>query len=355
MGLCILLLTSVTLMPHASASVTGQEVLPPSTNTWEASFDWRPVVIHTGSSFMMWYSGEANNGVDQIGLATSNDGISWSRYGQQPVLSIGAPGQWDSGSVNQAWVIQESGGYKMWYGGQTYDIQNQTLFTWEIGYATSPDGINWTKYPGNPIFTPGVNGSWDGKYVYLPIIVKTGSNYTMYYRGENSKQVAQTGVATSTDGIHWTREGLMPPIPKGTWDANWNSLYSVTATYGGYLMAYSGNSTQASNHYYIGFASSTDGINSAPYASNPVVAPNLGGIAFDSQGISDPMVISVGNQYYVYYEGWTPSVSGLGVAILPISQFPVPEFVSPGLLTAAVMLVSAALLLLRRRLNLSHL
>lgn len=136
---------------------------------------------------------------------------------------------------------------------------------------------------------------------------------------------------------------------------NWHSLYSVTATAGGYLMAYYGNSTQASNHYYIGFASSTDGINSTPYSSNPVVTPNIGGISFDSQGIGDPMVITVGNQYYVYYDGWTPSVSGLGVAILPISQFPVPEFASPEILTAAVMLMSAALLFSRRRINLSRL
>jgi predicted GH43/DUF377 family glycosyl hydrolase len=353
LGLCILLLASVTLMPHASAAATGQEVLPPSTSTWEASFDWRPVVINTGSSFMMWYSGEANNQVDQIGLATSKDGISWSRYGQQPVLSIGASGQWDSGSVNEAWVIQDGGGYKMWYGGQTYDTQNQTLFTWEIGYATSPDGINWTKYSGNPVFTPGVSGSWDDKYVHRPIIVTTGSSYTMYYRGENSKQVAQVGIATSTDGIHWTRKGTISPIPNGTWDANWNSLYSVTATSGGYLMAYEGASTSTSLNYNIGFASSADGMNSTPYAMNPVIAPNIAGIAFDSQGVGDPMVITVGNQYYVYYDGWTAAVTGLGLAILPISQFPVPEFASPEILTAAVMLMSAALLLSRRRLNLS--
>jgi predicted GH43/DUF377 family glycosyl hydrolase len=350
LGLCIFLFTTLTLIPTAHAAVTGQQILSPSSAAWEASIIWRPVVINTGSSFMMWYSGENNNGIDNIGLATSKDGISWSRYPQNPVLSIGSPGQWDDGSANEAWVIQESGQYKMWYSGQTYNSRNNTILTYSIGYATSPDGIHWTKYPGNPIFTPGVAGSWDDKFVFRPIIVSAGSSYTMYYRGETA-QKGQTGIATSTDGIHWTRTSALPPIPKGTWDAYSNSLTSITVTPGGYLMAYHGVDTQKSTHWKIGFASSIDGISLTPYTNNPVIAPEIGAIAWDSGGVSYPMVIPVGDKYYAYYSGYTSAIESVGLAILPTSQFPVPEFAPAEVLVVAVMLTSAAFLIARRRLT----
>ena len=288
---------------------------------------------------MMWYSGEAKNSVDNIGLATSKDGVSWTRYGQQPVLSVGSPGQWDSGSVNECWVIQEGGVYKMWYSGQT--INSTAILTYAIGYATSPDGIHWTKYPTNPIFSSAAGGSWDDKFVFRPMIIATGSSYTMYYRGENSKYVGQTGIATSTDGIDWTRKGTISPIPKGTWDAYQSVPTSIIATPGGYLMAYDGRKSQSSMNWYIGFASSTDGVNWTPYTDNPVVAPNVGAIAFDSEQVSYPMVITVGNQYYVYYTGYSGAIQAMGLAMVPVSQFPVPEFASTELLVAEAMLACA--------------
>ena len=359
LGLCILLFTTVTL-PHASAAATGQEVLGPSSNPWEASYIWRPVVIDTGSGFMMWYSGEANNGVDNIGLATSKDGMSWSRYLQNPVLRIGSAGQWDVGSVNEPWVIQDGGQYKMWYSGQTYTgtfPSNYTILTWSIGYATSPDGIHWVKYPANPIFTPGPSGSWDDYETHRPIILTIGSSYVMYYHGVNHQGVSQTGIATSTDGISWTRKGMMPPIPKGKWDAGYAStqLSSVTVAPDGYLLAYYGWENQQTTHSQIGFASSTDGTSSTPYPNNPVIAPEISGIAFDSGGVEYPMVITVGDNYYVYYAGFASAGESVGLAILPTSQFPIPEFASPELLTIAVMLTSGTLLLSRRRLNISRL
>lgn len=360
MGLCILLFATVSLMPHAGAAVTGQEILSPSSSEpWESVFIWRPVVIYNGSTFMMWYSGEDNRQVDNIGLATSKDGMSWSRYSHNPVLKTdfySQWGQWDDGSVAEAWVIQEGGQYKMWYSGQHFNASTGSNNpTYSIGYATSTDGIHWTKYPTNPIFTPGAPGAWDDKLVNNPIVITIGSSYVMYYNAVGEQGVGQTGIATSADGIHWTRKGMMPPIPKGTWDANSNSLASVTVTPGGYLMAYYGRSTQQSTHWEIGFASSTDGTTSTPYPNNPVLAPDIGAIAFDNEGMVDPMVIMVGGNYYVYYNGFSSAVEGLGLAILPTSQFPVPEFTSPELLTIAVMITSATLLLSRRHLNISRL
>jgi hypothetical protein len=44
----------------------------------------------------------------------------------------------------------------------------------EIGHATSPDGLTWTKHPGNPILQAGP-GSWDGTDTWFPRVIKDGN------------------------------------------------------------------------------------------------------------------------------------------------------------------------------------
>jgi len=64
----------------------------------------------------MWYGGY--NGTNyQIGYATSSDGISWTKYGANPVLRLSSSG-WDNAYVRDPSVIKETDGtYKMWYNG----------------------------------------------------------------------------------------------------------------------------------------------------------------------------------------------------------------------------------------------
>ena len=333
---CVFLFTAILLTP-VHASVIGKQILSPSSNGWEASIIWRPVVVNTGSSFMMWYSGENSQGIDNIGLATSSDGISWTRYSQNPVLAIGASGQWDSGSVNEAWIMQQGGQFKMWYTGQTLSASTGNILSSAIGYATSSDGIHWTKYSGNPLIP---------SYVSRPIVLFAGSTYSMYYEGENG----QIELATSTDGLHWTQEESVVSIPSGSWDSYANDLTGVTLTAGGYLMAYEGwSSKPATNapiltNFQIGFAWSADGISSTPYSGNPVITAESGSSSWDGSGVGYPTVLSVGSNYYVYYTGLSGTTYSIGMAILPSSNYAVPEFSSNQLLVVATVLASAIIL-----------
>lgn len=43
----------------------------------------------------MFYAGSYNNAPQQIGVATSQDGIKWNRLFQEPFLRNGKPGQWN--------------------------------------------------------------------------------------------------------------------------------------------------------------------------------------------------------------------------------------------------------------------
>ncbi|KKP85160.1 MAG: Laminin G sub domain 2, partial [candidate division CPR3 bacterium GW2011_GWE2_35_7] len=94
----------------------------------------------------------------------------------------------------------------MWYSGS-----NNT--NWRIGYATSTDGITWTRNSGNNclgtlgdgcLFTKAVNGNWDDAHTYYPYVIKDETIYKMWYTGHDGSNV-RIGYATSNDGLTWTR------------------------------------------------------------------------------------------------------------------------------------------------------
>ena len=108
----------------------------------------------------MWYAGNYHAGWGdwEIGHATSPDGITWTKNTANPVLQRGTSGSWEDLSVSAPWVIYNGLSYQMWYGGA--DGTNI-----RIGYATSPDGVTWTKYGGNPVLDLGPSGEWDDHFV----------------------------------------------------------------------------------------------------------------------------------------------------------------------------------------------
>jgi predicted GH43/DUF377 family glycosyl hydrolase len=338
-------LSVIATIPRASSAVQGQLVLAAPSNGWDDDSVWRPSVVKVASGFMMWYSGESNS-VGSIGLATSTDGLAWTPYAQNPVMTPGASDQWDRDSTIEEWVIYDGGQYKMWYSGQTWTQTNQ-LNTYQIGYATSLDGIHWTKYSGNPVFTPGPTGSWDDLWVYRPIVVATGSSYLMFYVG-SSRNGGGRGLATSSDGIHWTRIGLIN-LPTSTWDAYRQRVTGVIKGDGGFLMAFDGWTGTDADPTDIGFATSTDGTNWTPYPENPVVTARSS--TWDSGGISYPIVVAANDKYYVYFSAYPANNlnRNIGVAVLPASQYPIPEYASVQFVIAGAILTTAGYLALLKR------
>ncbi len=61
-----------------------------------------------------------------------------------------------------------------------------------LGYATSSDGIHWTRDPRNPIYR--------GHWVEDMMVVKQGDTYYMFAEGQDD--YAQ--LFTSPDKINWT-------------------------------------------------------------------------------------------------------------------------------------------------------
>lgn len=125
-----------------------------SPDEWDEIDTADPFVIHEGDLYKMWYSSNSSRWADsspdkfRIRYAESADGINWTRS-EQWILK-GNPGTWNSGGISRGLsVIKNDSLYQMWFSGVNEASMGTPQEKWQIGYATSTDGINWIKYPNN--------------------------------------------------------------------------------------------------------------------------------------------------------------------------------------------------------------
>ena len=90
-------------------------VLEPG-ESWNAEGFSGICVIKDGPTYKLWYEG-INNETARIGYATSTDGISWDINNSNPVFSPGDNDAWDNEDVGNPCVVKEGSTYKMWYWG----------------------------------------------------------------------------------------------------------------------------------------------------------------------------------------------------------------------------------------------
>ena len=231
-------------------------VLGPNDKTdWEEDIN-RPVVIKVGDVYRMWYTGQAR-GKSWIGFATSNNGKTWKRECDKPVLV--ADKRWEKLAVMCPHVLfdEEAKLYRMWYsGGEQYEPD-------AIGHATSDDGLNWVKHGNDPVFKPDPSLPWEKDRVTACQVIRQGDFYVMFYIGFRDKDHAQIGLARSKDGItDWRRHPANPIIrpSEGKWDQD--AVYKPYAIFDGrvWLLWYNGRrggveqiGLATHNGYQLGF------------------------------------------------------------------------------------------------------
>jgi len=216
----------------------------------------------------------------------------WIKYQNNPVLSPSS-NDWDSSNLSSASVIKDQGNYKMWY------QANGTH--WQIGLATSNDGINWTKYENNPVIVPANESGFQEAEVLEPAVLKTDI-YRMWFKSNNQGDTqSRLRLATSTDGLNWQKNPQPILIGEKSWENKGVANPTVIYKDGKYLMWYM--AWGYSLPWKIGYAESTDGINWIKYANNPLSLPNLG-------HVGAPHVIYENNKFYMVYHtgGSIPNV-----------------------------------------------
>jgi len=304
----------------------------------------RAAVIKDGSSYKMWYSGQ--DGVYyRIYYATSPDGLTWTKYNNaipsnsdssstDGRIPLGTDTKGDDYHTMAGSVMKDGSTYKMWYSG--YDGTYYRIY-----YATSPDGLTWTKY-NNAIPSNSNSSSTDGRIplgtdtkgddggTRRPAVIKDGPTYKMWYSGSDGTYW-RTYYATSSDGLTWTKynnaipsnsdssstDGRIPLGSSGKGDETGASSPSVIKDGSTYKMWYAGTDN-VSSYGRTFYATSSDGLtwtklnNTSPNTyPNPSESPTTDGrmaqgilLKGDDWNATEPYVIKEGGVYKNWYSGW---------------------------------------------------
>jgi len=313
-GVILALLAFHTLHPIAAWSQTqwikhnNNPVLDIGpTGAWDGGRIFYYCVFFDGAKYRMWYTGfnPTLNKPPEIGYATSPDGINWTKYANNPVLS---PTEfWESEGLAEPVVIFNGAQFQMWYSGNT-----------GTGYATSPDGINWTKYAGNPVLDAGSSGSWDDAGIFPTTVRIEGTTYKMWCTGFDGG-VFRFGYATSSDGINWVKHANNPIMnvgPAGSWERGSIFLPDVLFFDNTYHMWYTGFGGGVGR---IGHATSTDGIIWVKDPANPILDRGAAG-TWESFEVGHPRVLFDGKKSQMWFIGRDAQINiriGYATATIP--------------------------------------
>lgn len=74
---------------------------------WERQCIEAPSIVRRGRDLFMFYAGGYNNEPQQIGVATSREGLHWRRLSRSPLLADGPPGSWNDSESGHPGVFQD--------------------------------------------------------------------------------------------------------------------------------------------------------------------------------------------------------------------------------------------------------
>lgn len=253
---------------------------------WDSVDVLNPSVIRQGDAYYNFFSGYDGKAW-HTGLAVSADGITWSKEGK--ILSPDS-GSWEGGAIaaNGSAIADDSG--ILYY----YQAGNPV----EIGLARSRNGHQWQRN-GPPVLPVGPYDSWDERGVADPYVIRAGENFYMFYLGQDRARRQRLGVAMSRDGVRWTKLRGNPILELGeygSFDSNGLGEPAVWTVRGYYWMLYTGRDHDEIRR--MGLARSRDGVR---WEKLPTVI--AGSEAWDSKVICDPAVIVNGDRVTVWFGG----------------------------------------------------
>lgn len=251
---------------------------PERRNRWEELGVLHPSVLFDGVLLGMWYVGHGERGSMAIGYATSTDGVNWARHNENPVFCADSDLPWEKSGLAQPCVLFDGESFWMWYVGEAISAYSRRTC---IGCATSPDGVCWRRLHERPVLEPGRQGTWDAKGVFEPTVVLANRRFHMWYSGLDELGINRIGYATSVDGVSWSKSQINPvlvPDENRYWESNGVFNPLVLRISKMYHMWYFGADAEADGHLVrMGYATSRDGRGWRKYEGGPIFAPSQTG------------------------------------------------------------------------------
>lgn len=205
----------------------------------------------------------------------------WEPYSKNPIFTAAGPGHWDEKIRERGWILKEGDQWSLWYTGYDGTKEGRRM----LGYATSPDGLIWTRFAQHPLI--------DEFWVEDVQIQKVGDTYYMVAEGLND----QAQLLTSQDKIHWKGQGPL--------DIRYTNGQPLTPGPFGTPTTYHEDGT-----WYLFYERSDQGVWLAKskdlkvwnhVQDEPVIA--LGPGTYDSKMIALNQIVKYQGKYYAVYHG----------------------------------------------------
>lgn len=204
---------------------------------------------------------------------------TFTPYAATPVFAGTGTDTWDQKIRERGYILRENGTYHLWYTGYR-EGTNQTR---SLGYATSADGLTWTRHKGNPIY----QAAW----VEDMCVVNANGMYYMFAEGQND--VAH--LLTSTDRANWQEQGPL--------DVRYTNGKPLTTGPYGTPTVWKDNNTwylfYERNDQAVWLATSNDLKIWTNVQDDPVLT--RGPEAYDRHAVAMNQVIRYKGLYYAYY------------------------------------------------------
>ncbi len=267
------------------------------------------VVTDGPAPYVMYFSWRPKKA---IALVRSDDAFHWT---QEPEICLAADRScdWEEDDLNRSCTVKKDGVWHMWYVGQSRGYRRSM-----IGYATSKDGVHFTRVRKDPVLKP--EHPYEKESVMNPYVRwdATRGVWRMWYAAGETYEPNVICYAESKDGLNWTKSEKNPVFthgPAGSWDRDRVGGCEVHPLPDGrWAIFYIG--------YYdidtarIGCAISADGVTGwKRLAANPIVSPDLG--TWNGSACYKPSVLrdDKNRRWLLWYNGRNGRPEYVGMAV----------------------------------------
>ena len=172
-----------------------------------------PAILADGDRYRMFFTSPNLQRLQgAIAEATSSDLENWTPVDSgtevtgKGLVLLGLAGRWNE-QLETAFAIKNNDTYYLYYVG--YPKVGWPMNPGQIGLATSSDGVHFTHKSNKPVLAVTAN-NYDASGLYSPVVIKYQEQFLMIYAGHcYASNRVTPGIyllsASSNDGLVWTK------------------------------------------------------------------------------------------------------------------------------------------------------